>query len=802
MHRRLVLAFVMSLLGLAAMAADMSLQQSPLYGQVAVLTEGPVRLEVALTEGCRLISWQLNGQEILYAGRSWGGDGYDRYKVGEQAGETRLLPPTVIDTLRQDGLVALRARFQLPGGAVLQRVIALNPDGLFIDSSFSDSDAAAWSEFAVHLARSKTVPLAMVYPDGDSMSSRPLQPKEDYSGLPPALAVTGWRDGWSLIWHCGDGLRIQPRVWSDNLSFGLAGTYDGTPLRASCQWRQEGIADAATLPSPAPFPDCAGDWSPLAFAVAEQPRAEVCTIAREFGPYGVCNGDPLFMAPLAAAGIRWVRLGSFSWAACERNAGQRDFSAADTALAAAEKEGMAVIGLMSGTPGWAGLDGSRAAVPKDWRQWREHVAQTVATFCNRVHVWEIWNEPDIDKFWKGSDGDFVQLLRVAYQAAKEADPTCLVMSAGLDGMGESYFARMLALGADDAFDLVGVHPYASQVVTAEHRMRTMKRIMTHHGINKPMWITEVGWQSGGWKGGPGVVASEEIKAARLSEAYQRLTAHADVVCWYTGVEPGQMYGLLQPAGAHGFVLTPAWFALRELAMPATANLRIDATEAVTLRAGEEHVLPATIYGHQPLQARWLGMEPEWTTDNGAAPLSGTTMNAALRLRLPAHLRPSSRHLLLAVQDQHGRHLASHAVTINIENPDRYCELKLNGDWIRRVDRDGKDVGAWAPAHNLAISAGEGFVQPIRPANMGNADERLALTVRGSAAPWLEPHPDSIAVPAGQLGWVGLRARVPAGTPTGTYTLDVLIQSETFPDVRTEWHGSYSIVNPNGATVKE
>ncbi|NLE55230.1 MAG: hypothetical protein GX617_09855, partial [Lentisphaerae bacterium] len=85
---------------------------------------------------------------------------------------------------------------------------------------------------------------------------------------------------------------------------------------------------------------------------------------------------------------------------------------------------------------------------------------------------------------------------------------------------------------------------------------------------------------------------------------------------------------------------------------------------------------------------------------------------------------------------------------------------------------------------------------------GNADERLALTVRGSAAPWLEPHPDSIAVPAGQLGWVGLRARVPAGTPTGTYTLDVLIQSETFPDVRTEWHGSYSIVNPNGATAKD
>ncbi|MDD4539024.1 MAG: hypothetical protein PHT80_08430, partial [Lentisphaeria bacterium] len=285
-------------------------------------------------------------------------------------------------------------------------------------------------------------------------------------------------------------------------------------------------------------------------------------------------------------------------------------------------------------------------------------------------------------------------------------------------------------------------------------------------------------------------------------AYQRLTAHADVVCWYTGVEPGQMYGLLQPAGAHGFVLTPAWFALRELAMPATANLRIDAIEAVTLRAGEDHVLPATIHGQQPLQARWLGLEPEWTIKTSDTPSAGTTIDAALLLRLPAHLRPSSRHLLLAVQDQQGRHIASHAVVLDIENTGRYCELKLSGDWIRRLDRDGKDVGTWTPAHNLAIPAGEGFVQPIRPANMGNADERLALTVRGSAAPWLEPHPDNIAVPAGQRGWVGLRARVPANTPTGTYTLDVLMRSETFPDVRAEWHGSYSIVNPNGATAKD
>ncbi|NMA45771.1 MAG: hypothetical protein GX945_04345 [Lentisphaerae bacterium] len=797
MRRSFVVAAIMCLFGLAAMAAEMRLEQSPLYGQVAILSEGPVRLDVALTEGCRLVSWQLAGQEILYAGRSWGGDAYDRYQVGEQSGDTRRLPPVAVDALRQDGLVALRARFQLPGGATLQRIIALSAEGLFIESSFSGGQGP-WYEFAVHLARSKALPLAVIYPEGDKLSSRPLQPGENYGGLPAALAVTGWRDGWSLIWHCGEGMSFHPRVWGDNLSFGLAGTYGGTPLRVSCQWRQGDIAEDSALPSAPPCSDCAGDWSPLSFTVAEQPRAEVCAIARDFGFYGVCNSDPNYMAPLAAAGIRWVRMGNFSWSACEGNAGQRDFSAADAALAAAEKEGMAVIATFSGTPAWAGMDGSRTAVPKDWQQWREHVAQTVASFRERVHVWEIWNEPDIRQFWKGSVEDYVQLLRVAYQAAKEADPACLVMSAGLDGMGESYFVRMLALGAADAFDLVGFHPYANHVGGAEHRLRMMQRIMAYHGINRPMWITEVGWQSGGWKGGPGVVASEEIKAARLSEAYQRLSAYADVVCWYTGVEPGQMYGLLQPVGTRGFVLTPAWFALRELAMPASSDLRIEAPEQVTLRAGEDNALPATIHGQQPMQVRWLGMEPEWALNAGDTPMSGKTHDATLRLRLPAHLRPGSRHLLLSVQNQQGRHIASHAVAINIENSGSYCELKLSGDWIRRLDQEGKGVGNWTPASNLALKAGEGFMQPVRPANQGNTDERLALTLSGSAAAWFEPQAESVAVPAGKRGWVGLRARVPADTPTGTYTLNVLIQSTTFPDVRAEWQGSYSIVHPKDA----
>lgn len=789
MRQMLTAVAIIGLLGFAA-AAELTLTRSAVHGHGAILQEGPLRIEVALSEGCRIVSWKMAEHEVVFGGRIWGGDGYDRYRFAEQSGDTRLLAPSSVEALRQDGLVALRARFQLANGVVLQRLLALNAQGLFVESSFAGTDSA-WYEFAPHLARRKEFPLALLYPGDETMTLQPLLPKEDYSALPSSLALVGV-PAWDLIWHCGEALHFQPRVWGDNLSFGLAGTFSGSPLRLSCQWQHTGTV-GSTLPAAPAFPDCSGTWEPLTIALPDAPRPEAPAIAHDYGPYGVCNGDPVFMAPLAAAGIRWTRVPAFSWATCESVAGQRDNSTAEASLAAAEKEGMAVIGLMNGLPGWASTDGSRTAAPKDPQAWQHHVRQTVDAFHQRVHVWEIWNEPDIGQFWKGSAEDYVQLLRQAYQAAKEADPTCLIMSAGLDGSGEAFFARMLELGAGNAFDLVGVHPYASGVQTVTYRTRLMQRIMAFYGLNKPLWITEIGWQSGGWKGGPGVVASEEAKAICLKEAYPRLRELADVVCWYTGVEAGSMYGLMQPSGKAGFVLNPAWFAMRELAMPPAPGIHIESAAAVTLNAGQNAELAAIVQSDQTLQARWIGLEPEWGPATAIALPAGAPQTITAAIRLPAHLRPSQRHALLVVQDARGRHLANHVVALTIENPGRYCELKLSGDWVQRLDTTGAAIGAWTPAHQLGIAAGEGFVQPLRPANLGNAADRLNVSITGSAAPWLEAFPASIEVPAGERGWLGLRVRVPADAIPGSYTLLARLQSANFPEVQAEWQGTYSVI---------
>lgn len=762
-------------------ATEMQVTDSPIYGRLLVMAAGPTRIEVALTEGARIVSWRIDDREIGFVGRIWGGDMYDRYTVNGTSGDTRFQTPTAVETLRAGDRVAVRARFALAEGVALERTLGLGPEGLAVEARFAGADTA-WYEFAAHFIRPHD-PDPELRPTG-----QPLRPKETYQDLPRDLAVVGLAE-LALVWHFGDGMGLAPRVWESTMSLGLAGSYTGQPLRAWCQ-----LAPAdAPLPAAPPFPVWEGTWEPVEFTVPEPTRPDPPALAREYGPYGVCNSRPAYMAPLAASGLRWVRLGDFSWARCEAQPGVRDYTVAETSLAAAEREGLAVIGEMSGNPGWATTNGSRLAPPKDWAAWERHLEQVVAHFRDRVKVWEIWNEPDIPSFWTGSAEEYVELLKHAYAGAKRADPNCLVMSAGLDGSGETFLARILDLGAGEYCDIVGAHPYAGSAAVADFRLRTMRRTLAFHHLDKPLWVTEVGWQSGGWKGGPGVVASEEIKADRLREGYPLFTLRADVVCWYIGVEPGQMYGLLQPTGTSGFVLNPAWFAMRKLALPSAPGVRIEAADSLAVTAGQTAKLVATIHADRPVRARWLGLEPGWGSADPVAIPAGTATAVPLGLTTPAYIRPEQRHLILAIQDAAGRHIANHVVSLQVENPGQVCDFSLGGGWIRLLDREGKDVGSWTPAHSLAPAPGEGFVQPIRPTNRGNFDDALVLTIGGTAAPWLEDAPQTIAVPAGKTGWLGLRVRIPADAQPGTYTLEVHAHSQAYPAVQADWHGSYSVV---------
>jgi hypothetical protein len=67
--------------------------------------------------------------------------------------------------------------------------------------------------------------------------------------------------------------------------------------------------------------------------------------------------------------------------------------------------------------------------PPDLDAWRRYVAKMVSLYGDRIHLWEAWNEADID-FWRGTIEQYERLLHVTHEEVKRGDPSRKVMNSG------------------------------------------------------------------------------------------------------------------------------------------------------------------------------------------------------------------------------------------------------------------------------------------------------------------------------------------------------------------------------------
>lgn len=221
-----------------------------------------------------------------------------------------------------------------------------------------------------------------------------------------------------------------------------------------------------------------------------------------------------------AMGVRWVRGVSAAWYYVQHKPDVRDYGRPDRAIALVEQAGMKAMGHLGNPPAWASrLDRNRAKSPwgmsmyppDDVNLFGEHVRHTVERYKGRISVWSPWNEPDSRHFFypepppgfTGSESEFlemrrvalVDLQRVAYRAAKEADPNCIVLSAGFAVGGgrtdKDFISRSIELGLMDHCDAIDLHMYWScrnlrdTVARARGWMRAADK-------EKPVWMTEFG----------------------------------------------------------------------------------------------------------------------------------------------------------------------------------------------------------------------------------------------------------------------------------------------------------------------
>ncbi len=172
-----------------------------------------------------------------------------------------------------------------------------------------------------------------------------------------------------------------------------------------------------------------------------------------------------------------------------------------------KKYGMFLLGQLFTTPYWAAVDktakkstGYNAGWTPRLDLFAEYVKDAVKRYGDRVRYWEVWNEPDVSMFYRGTPEEFAKVVQTAAKAAHEADPRAVVMAAGYTHSGWGWHRRAAKAGAFKGIDMISLHygipgtppeeTYAKLKDTVDH----FQELAVKYGDGKPLpvWDTEGG----------------------------------------------------------------------------------------------------------------------------------------------------------------------------------------------------------------------------------------------------------------------------------------------------------------------
>ena len=119
-----------------------------------------------------------------------------------------------------------------------------------------------------------------------------------------------------------------------------------------------------------------------------------------------------------------------TWPNLEPARGKWDFSRLDKYVAIAEKRGVSILLPLGLTPAWASARPAEAsnykpgnaAEPSNLELWRNYVRTVASRYKGRIRTYELWNEPNIPKFFSGSVDMLVKLTQIAREELKKVDP--------------------------------------------------------------------------------------------------------------------------------------------------------------------------------------------------------------------------------------------------------------------------------------------------------------------------------------------------------------------------------------------
>ncbi|MEJ3405946.1 endo-1,4-beta-xylanase [Rathayibacter sp. YIM 133350] len=310
-------------------------------------------------------------------------------------------------------------------------------------------------------------------------------------------------------------------------------------------------------------------------------------------------------ALLESARVHYARE-EFDWNRLEPRKGSYDWWKFDQAVNLLTARNVAPIGKLVYSAKWAtsspaGPTDAAAAYypPANTADYISYVRSVVARYKDRVHVWEVWNEPNTTDYWRSgvNPARYAEILKASYSAIKQVDPSATVLAGSLAGFDVAFMQSVAANGAGASYDGLSFHTFVRDAPEASMLptwIAAAKSYVASYNPTASLWITELAWSTctDGCDGG----VDEQTQADYLARSY--LIAAAEGIrgiSWWGITERGtgtgrlDNYGLVTADGRQ----KPAYAALKNIgtALAETTATPLPPTDGATTAFGDLSALP-------------------------------------------------------------------------------------------------------------------------------------------------------------------------------------------------------------------
>ena len=126
----------------------------------------------------------------------------------------------------------------------------------------------------------------------------------------------------------------------------------------------------------------------------------------------------------------------------------------------------------------------------------------VNRYKDRIHTWELWNEPDNRDYWTGTPGQYAALLREGAAAVRAADPSAKVVLGGLAWNLDFLRELFEDYDAQRDVDIINLHNYAETwfakpIESISDYLDAASDIAKEHGEGEPLRVEAHGLQRHG-----------------------------------------------------------------------------------------------------------------------------------------------------------------------------------------------------------------------------------------------------------------------------------------------------------------